>query len=76
MMMNLCALNINGEVWSNPKPIWEKEPRTRPGVEIVAPDNLPQLYTIQSRRLLLYRDNEKYLDIGRLVEIIIVQLMI
>ena len=61
MMMNLCALNINGEVWSNPKPIWEKEPRTRPGVEIVAPDNLPQLYTIQSRRLLLYRDNEKIL---------------
>lgn len=61
MMMNLCALNINGEVWNNPKPIWEKEPRTRPGVEIVAPDNLPQLYTIQSRRLLLYRDNEKIL---------------
>lgn len=55
ILMNLCALNGQGMAWNEPKPIWEQPPKIEVGVEIVPPDNLPELYTIQSRRSLLQR---------------------
>lgn len=59
LMINLCALDGNGRAWKSPNPIWEQEPRKKPGVEIVPPDNLPEKYTLQSRRLLLKHVNGK-----------------
>lgn len=61
IMLNLCALNSHSEAWGEPNPIWEQETRRCPGVELVTLDNLPQLYTIQSRRLLLRKENKRIL---------------
>ena len=57
LMLNLVMINKD-EVQSEQKPLWEYEnisdgERTK----IAIPDNLAELYTIQSRRLLLNRDN-------------------
>lgn len=57
LLTNLCALDWNGKAWGKPNPIWEQEVRKKPGEEIVPPDNLPEIYTIQSRRLLLKCEN-------------------
>lgn len=59
LLLNLCALNGQGEAWGSPKPAWEMDVNQKPGVEIVPPDNFPQICTIQSRRLLLMREEEK-----------------
>lgn len=59
LLLNLCALK-NGEfAWKEPRPIWEVEYKTEVGHEIIAPDNLPELYTIQSRRIRLNMSNSK-----------------
>lgn len=57
LMLNLVMINKD-EVQYEQKPLWEYEnisdgERTK----IAIPDNLAELYTIQSRRLLLNRDN-------------------
>lgn len=56
LMLNLILLNENGELWGEEKPIWERD-RIADGerVEIPLPDNLSELYTVQSRRLYLKR---------------------
>lgn len=62
IMLNLCALHCQGdyaEAWKEPKPIWEQKPREEIGVNISPPKNLPQLYTIQSRRLLLKKNGSQ-----------------
>lgn len=67
LLLNLCPLDNNGNAWAEPKPIWEQEPRVDPGIEIPPADNLPELYTLQSRRLLLLRNDDKiegYRSIG------------
>lgn len=55
LMLNLCPLN-GDEIWGLPSPVWERNVRTDQAHEISRPDNLPESYTIQSRRLLLMRD--------------------
>jgi len=55
LMLNLCPLKDNGDIWNLPKPIWEQEIHTEQGCEIAPPDNLPERYTIQSRRIGLKR---------------------
>lgn len=55
LMLNLCPLN-GEELWKAPKPVWEKEVRIDQGYETPRADNLPELYTIQSRRIMLKRD--------------------
>ena len=59
LLLNLCALK-NGEfVWKEPRPIWETEYKVEVGHEIIAPDNLPELYTMQSRRIKLNKCDGK-----------------
>ena len=57
LMLNLCALKDGKEIWGNPCPAWEQQPasdlHTR---EISVPDNIPEAYTIQSRRVCLKQD--------------------
>ena len=47
ILLNLCALNNQGDAWSKPLPIWEQDVRKIAGIEISPPDNLAQLYTLQ-----------------------------
>lgn len=56
LMLNLCACNMDKELWEEPKPVWEQGVRTGQGCEREAFDNLPELYTMQSRRISLERD--------------------
>lgn len=56
-MLNLCPLNKK-ELWGQPKPAWERDICREQGHEIAPPDNLPELYTIQSRRIMLKRDQK------------------
>lgn len=55
LMLNLCPLD-GEELWEAPKPAWEKKVRVDQGYETSCADNLPELYTIQSRRIMLKRD--------------------
>lgn len=57
LMLNLCPLKNGVDIWGRPKPVWEKEVNTQQGCEIAPPDNLPELYTIQSRRISLKRSD-------------------
>lgn len=64
LVYNLILLNHNrnfSEVWGPECPAWEPDvPNTAERAEIPMPDNLSELYTLQSRRLWLNRDdNEK-----------------
>lgn len=64
LVYNLILLNHKrnfSEVWGPECPAWEPDvPNTAERAEISMPDNLSELYTLQSRRLWLNRDdNEK-----------------
>lgn len=58
LMLNMMPLRDGVNIWGRPKPAWESELRTDQAHKIPQPDNLPELYTIQSRRICLTeRDN-------------------
>ena len=58
LMLNLILLKDGNEIWAEEKPEWElDEKRVKAKMEIALPNNLAQLYTLQSRRLLLLREN-------------------
>ena len=59
-MLNLVLLKEDYEPWEPNVPAWEL-PKAREGerVEITIPDNPAALLTLQSRRLLLERNNHK-----------------
>lgn len=56
LMLNLCVLSNEG-IWGTPNPTWEQSVCTEQGRKIGIPDNLPERYTIQSRRIMLKRDS-------------------
>ncbi len=58
LMLNLCAQNVDKGIWAEPKPTWEQPVRRGQGCERSGFDNLPELYTIQSRRIMLMRDKD------------------
>lgn len=59
LMLNLIMLNpLNWKLWESENPTWELDaPRTKEGYEIAKPTNMSELYTLQSRRIMLHRDN-------------------
>ncbi|MGN0778848.1 MAG: type I-E CRISPR-associated protein Cse1/CasA [Aristaeellaceae bacterium] len=60
LMLNLVLLNDKSECWGKNVPVWELErPRTQERTEISLPDNQAQLLTLQSRRLLLVREDNQ-----------------
>ncbi len=60
LMLNLTLLQDGEKVWGNDVPVWElQEPHKEERKEIPIPDNLAELYTLQSRRLLLKRENDQ-----------------
>ncbi len=56
LMLNLCAYNTDKELWGESRPVWEQAVRTGQGCERETFDNLPELYTMQSRRISLEKD--------------------
>lgn len=60
LMLNLTLLEDGQKCWGESVPCWELEtPRREERTPIICPDNPAQLLTLQSRRLLLHRKNEK-----------------
>lgn len=59
LMFNFIVVEpSNREIWADEKPTWELEkPREKERCEIATPDNLAELYTIQSRRTFLERND-------------------
>lgn len=59
IMLNLTPLVSEDEIWGSPKPIWEQPVHTGQSIEVTPPDNLPELYTLQSRRILLKKEEDR-----------------
>ena len=60
LMLNLVLLRNGTEVWGENIPSWERNnPKAAKKREIAVPDNQAELLTLQSRRVLLYRENNK-----------------
>ena len=58
LMLNLTLLKDGKDPWGKACPVWELEcPRDQERVQIPLPDNQAQLLTLQSRRLLLQRQD-------------------
>lgn len=58
LLLNLVLLKDGQTLWAPPLPVWElEEPRREERVQIPQPDNQAALLTLQSRRLLLIREN-------------------
>ena len=63
LMLNLMFLDYNGSLFENELPIWEREKfPDAERVQIAVPNNLSELYTLQSRRLYLTRENGRVKD--------------
>ena len=58
LMLNLCPVREGGTLWELPNPVWEQEVCREQGMRIAPPDNLPELYTLQSRRIMLRREKD------------------
>ena len=57
LMLNMIVLDGNRDVWEEEKPVWEQKPCSEPRREVPHPRSLSELYTLQSRRIFLYREN-------------------
>lgn len=58
LMLNMTLLKDGQKTWGEPLPIWEDKLHEEERELIVMPDNLPELLTLQSRRLLLSRNGD------------------
>lgn len=59
LILNLVLIN-NGDIESKQTPVWEEKTlRYKERTIIPFPDNLAELYTLQSRRIHLFRENGK-----------------
>ena len=59
LLLNLVLLDHDGEISEEKEnPVWEGPVRTEERVKIARPENLAELYTLQSRRLLLMREDD------------------
>ena len=55
LMLNYIVSKNGQELYGAERPVWERPVKADERTEIVYPDNLSELYTLQSRRLLLIR---------------------
>lgn len=70
LLLNLTLLRDGLYLWGEAYPAWEAAPNTKPvanieELEIAIPDNQAELLTLQSRRILLKRENgavNRYID--------------
>ena len=60
LMQNFVLLQDGEKCWGKPAPIWEQETlKTEQSTEIPQPDNQAQMLTLQSRRIILKRENDQ-----------------
>lgn len=60
LLLNLALLQDGESAWGAEKPCWEQDiPHCKERTEISLPDNQTELFTLQSRRLLLYREENR-----------------
>lgn len=60
LMLNLTLLKDGMELWGEDLPCWELEtPRSSERTEIPQPNNPAELLTLQSRRSILHRENDR-----------------
>ncbi len=68
LLLNLVLVNIeDNSTWKSEKPYWEKPVNKHLSNPITTPDNLSELYTLQSRRIILKAENlivKSFLDAG------------
>ncbi len=64
LMLNLVMLRDGNKLWDAESPIWERPPRRGERVEIPLPNNQAELLTLQSRRLLLQRRDDRICGYG------------
>lgn len=57
MLLNLCPLKYGEKIWGNPSPIWERPVCKQQTRKVAIPNNIPEAYTIQSRRMLLKKND-------------------
>lgn len=53
LLINLCPLKDGEKLWGSPQPAWEKEVCKLQAREIGIPDNIPEAYSLLSRRIRL-----------------------
>ena len=72
LLLNLCFLRDGAELYGPPQPCWELEIPNTEERSLILPDNLPALFTLQSRRVLLECKDESIIGFneycGDLVE--------
>lgn len=57
LMLNMKLLTDKEEIWEENRPVWEEEnPRDIEQYPVACPNNLPDLYTFNSRLILLHRE--------------------
>lgn len=60
LLLNLILLQDGSKAWGPEKPCWELDvPHSGERVEVSQPDNQSELLTLQSRRLLLHRSDDR-----------------
>lgn len=60
LMLNLTLLKDGNYLWKEPKPAWErKKPAVEKLKEIPQPNNQPEILSMQCRRVLLLREDDK-----------------
>lgn len=53
LLINLCPLKDGEELWGSPQPTWEKKVCRLQAREIGIPENIPEAYSLLSRRICL-----------------------
>lgn len=53
LLINLCPLKDGEKLWGSPQPSWEKKVCRSQAREIGIPDNIPEAYSLLSRRICL-----------------------
>jgi CRISPR system Cascade subunit CasA len=62
LLLNFCVLNRNSEPWDLSNASWELEKDDFERRKIITPKDPLKLFTLQSRRILLFHENEKVIS--------------
>ena len=57
LLINLCPLKDGEKLWGSPQPSWEKKVCRLQAREIGIPENIPEAYSLLSRRICLQEQN-------------------
>ena len=58
LLLNAMLLTKEGTLFGTPRPVWERPASSIPNRIVKEPDNLPELYTLQSRNVRFIREGQ------------------